>query len=136
MLYPLVKVTAKVPDVVIGVPEILNPVGTVIATDVTVPLVELVPAPIAVLNVAASNQLTVLSAFALKNVIADGFVDVNIFPPIVVAPNDVLPVAGTKPVEPPSHFILSEYAVFQLVCSDVVGIIYPDVKLNTLVFFV
>jgi len=39
MLYPAVKVNPKVPAVVIGEPEIESPVGTVIATDVTVPLI-------------------------------------------------------------------------------------------------
>ena len=36
--YPAAKVTAKVPELVIGEPAILKPVGTVIATLVTVPV--------------------------------------------------------------------------------------------------
>jgi len=69
-------VTAKVPVVVIGEPVTVNPVGTLMATLVTVPVVELVPAPIAVLNVAASKAETVLSALMRGNVIAVGFVNV------------------------------------------------------------
>jgi hypothetical protein len=103
-----------VPEEVIGLPEIERPVGTEAETLVTVPEVELVPAPIAVLNVAASKALTVLSALYLGNVIAEGLVNVNRFPPIVVAPKDVLPVAAVSPVLPPSHFNLSVYAEFQL----------------------
>ena len=38
ILYPDVSVTAKVPEVVIGEPETVKPVGTVIATDETVPI--------------------------------------------------------------------------------------------------
>ena len=85
------------------------------ATDVTEP--PPVPAPIAVLNDAASNHETVLFALACKNVIADGFVDVNIFPPTVVAPRDVLPVAEVPEFARvlPSHLNLSLYAVSQLV---------------------
>src|SRR5436190_20908947 len=71
-------------------------------------------APMAVRKFDALNQSNELSAFARPNVIADGFVDVNILPPIVVAPNDVRPVAAVKPVAPPSHLLRSEYAVFQL----------------------
>ena len=118
--------TAKVPDVVIVPPVKYEPPATL----VTVPVVELVPAPIAVLKVAASSALTVLSALNLGNVIADGFVKVNIFPPTVVAPNDVLPVAAVNPVAPPSHLFLSVYAVSQFVCEVVVGIEYPLVKVN------
>ena len=36
--YPAAIVNANVPDVVIGVPETDKPVGTVMATDVTVPV--------------------------------------------------------------------------------------------------
>ena len=97
------SVNAKVPDVVMGDPVTVNPVGVVIATDVTVPVVELVPAPIAVRNVAASKADTVLSALNRGNVIALGLVSVNMFWPTVVPPNDVRPVAATKLVEPPSH---------------------------------
>ena len=95
--------TAKVPDVVIVPPVKYEPPITL----VTVPVVELVPAPIAVLKVVASSALTVLSALNLGKVIADGFVKVNIFPPTVVDPSDVLPVEAVNPVEPPSHLFLS-----------------------------
>ena len=68
--------TAKVPDAVMGEPVTVNPVGTLMATLVTVPVVELVPAPIAVLNVVASKADTVLSALIRGNVIAVGFANV------------------------------------------------------------
>jgi len=73
------------------------------ATEVTVPEVEDVPAPIAVLKVAASKAETVLSALNLGNVTAEGFTRVKILLPIVVAPKEVLPVDATKFVFPPSH---------------------------------
>ena len=56
------------------------------ATLVTVPVVELVPAPIALRKVAASKAETVLSALKRGNVTALGLVRVNILPPTVVAP--------------------------------------------------
>ena len=62
-----------------GEPLMDNPVGTVIATEVTVPVVELVPAPIAVRNDAASSADTVLSALNRGKVIALGLVSVNMF---------------------------------------------------------
>jgi hypothetical protein len=72
-----------------------------VATLVTVPVVELVPAPIAERNVAASRAETVLSALNLGNVIADGFVNVNMLLPTVVAPRFVLaPVFVVDPVPP------------------------------------
>ena len=43
MEYPEANTTASVPDVVMGVPDTVNPVGTVIATEVTVPAVVLYP---------------------------------------------------------------------------------------------
>ena len=95
------NVNANVPLVVMGVPAIDKPVGTVIATDVTVPVVEDVPAPIAERNVAASSALTVLSALNLGNVIADGFVSVNMLPPNVVAPRFVLAAAAVVAPVPP-----------------------------------
>jgi hypothetical protein len=42
MVYPDVNDNAGVPELVIGFPEIDNPVGTDISTLVTVPVVELV----------------------------------------------------------------------------------------------
>jgi hypothetical protein len=91
-----------VPEVVIGLPVTVSPVVLPEkATDVTVPVVELVPAPIAVRNVAASRVLTVLSAFTLRNVIAEGLVSVNRLPPTVVAPKFVrAPAASVAPVPP------------------------------------
>ena len=88
----------------------------------TVPVVDDVPAPIAVLNVAASRAETVLSAFILVNRIALGFVNVKKLPPTVVAPNDVLPVAATRFVEPPFHCKRSVNAESQFACDVVVGI--------------
>ena len=86
------------------VPVIVPPViGEVVAIDVTVPEVDDVPAPIAVLKVAASKAETVLSALNRGKVIADGLVSVNRLPPTVVAPSEVLPVAATRFVAPPSH---------------------------------
>jgi hypothetical protein len=79
-----------------------------------------VPAPIAVLNVVASKVDTLLSAFNLGNVIAEGLVRVNKLPPTVVAPRDVLPVEAVRPVAPPSHLNLSVYAVSQLVLLSVI----------------
>ena len=43
MLYPPCKLKAKVPLVVMGLPEIASPVGTVISTEVTVPAPPLIP---------------------------------------------------------------------------------------------
>ena len=54
----------------------LETTGAVPVTDVTVPVVELVPAPIAVRKVAASRVETVLSTFILGKVIAVGFASV------------------------------------------------------------
>lgn len=76
MEYPAVMVRARVPDVVMGLPETESPVGTVIATDVTVPVVLEVPAPMAVRKDAASSEETVLSALKRGNVTALGFVSV------------------------------------------------------------
>jgi len=74
------------PDVV-TVPLRLKPLTEPVPdTDVTVPVVELVPAPMAVRNVGASNAETVLSALKRGKVIADGSVKVKTLPPMVVAP--------------------------------------------------
>ena len=73
-----------------------------------------VPAPMAALKLVEVNTLTVLSALKRGKVIAEGFVKVNIFCPIVVPPKLVRPVDGTRSVAPPSHFNLSVNAVFQL----------------------
>lgn len=117
MEYPDCNATANVPLVVTGDPDTVNPVGTVMATLVTEP--DPVPAPMAVLNVAASNALTELSALMRGNVMADGLVSVKKFWPTVVPPRDVRPVDAVNPVAPPSHFRRSVYAVFQ----------FPDVAM-------
>jgi hypothetical protein len=98
MLYPLCRLRASVPDSVIGVPDTLKPVGTVIATLVTVPVALLLPAPIAVLKSAALNALTLLSAFSRKNDIAEGLVSVKSACPAVVPPIAVLNVLAVKAV--------------------------------------
>lgn len=100
-----------VPDPVIVPPVI----GEVVTIEVTVPVVDEVPAPMAVLKVAASSAEIVLSAFSLGNVIADGLIRVNRFPPTVVAPKEVLAVAATRLVLPPSHCNLWVYAESQFV---------------------
>ena len=96
-VFVVVASTAMVPLVVI-----VPPVKYVPATiDVTVPVVELVPAPIAERNVAASKDDTVLSALKRGNVTALGFVMVNRLPPSVVAPRLVrAPPAVDDPVPP------------------------------------
>jgi hypothetical protein len=114
-----------VPELVIGLPDTDNPVGTDISTLVTVPVVLEVPAPIAVLKSDALRALTVLSALRRTKVTAEGLVRVNRLLPTVVAPRLVRPVEAVKPVEPPSHFSLSVYAVSQLLWLAVVGIEYP-----------
>lgn len=90
---------ARVPEVVIGEPVTVKPVGTEAATDVTDP--PPVPAPIAVLKVAASRAETVLSAFTLRNVIALGFVKVKRFEPAVVPPRLVRAAAAVVAPVPP-----------------------------------
>lgn len=89
--------------VVVGLATEINP--PVKPTVVTVPLP--VPAPIAVLKSEALSQSTVLSALALKKVIALGFVEVKILLPTVVAPKFVLaPAAVPEPVPPLAIAIL------------------------------
>ena len=69
----------RVPLEVIGLPEIATSEPVVPAdkaTEVTVPLVLDVPAPIALRKVAASSADTVLSALKRGNVTAEGFVNV------------------------------------------------------------
>ena len=88
--------------VLVTVPERLKPLTVPVPpTLVTVPLVELVPAPIAVLNVAASKALTVLSALKRVKVIAEGLVSVNMLFPTVVAPKLVRAVAAVVAPVPP-----------------------------------
>jgi len=98
-------VTAKVPPNVkfpdvVTVPDRLIPETVPVPpTDVTVP--EPVPAPIAVLNVAASRDETVLSAFIRGNVTALGFVNVKKLLPTVVAPKLVLALGAVVAPVPP-----------------------------------
>lgn len=73
--------------------------GLVPVTLVTVPLP--VPAPIAVLNVAASRVDTVLSALMRTKVIALGLVRVKKFDPTVVAPRFVRAVGAVVAPVPP-----------------------------------
>jgi len=89
-----------VPDDIIGeLPTVIAAFAEDTPTDVTVPLP--VPAPMAVLYVAASNVLIVLSALTLRKVIADGFASVNKFPPTVVAPRAVLAAGAVVAPVPP-----------------------------------
>ena len=101
VMAPRVKVMAGV--VVAFATDPLTPLAVTTDAVVTVPVAEEVPAPIAVLKVAASRAETVLSAFKRGKVIAEGFTSVNIDCPIVVPPKDVRPVPAVNPVEPPSH---------------------------------
>lgn len=87
----------KVPDVVIGPP--VKPVPD--ATDVTVPVVLDVPAPMAVRNVAASKEETVLSALKRGKAIAATLATVNKLPPRVVAPKFVRAAAAVVAPVPP-----------------------------------
>ena len=89
------------PDVV-TVPDKDRPFAEPVPpTEVTVPVVELVPAPIALRNVAASRADTVLSALKRGNVIADGLTRVNTLAPTVVAPSDVRAADGVVAPVPP-----------------------------------
>jgi hypothetical protein len=90
-----------VPEPVIGEPVTERNVGTDIATEVTVPVVELVPAPIAVRKSVAFRAETVLSALNLGNVIALGLVSVKTLPPTVVAPRAVRAKAAVLDPVPP-----------------------------------
>ena len=74
------------PEEVTGDPETDNMLGRLNPTEVTVPFVLDVPAPIAVRNSASVNADTVLLALILGNRIADGFVSVKKLLPTVVAP--------------------------------------------------
>ena len=79
-----------------GVPAtVMRPPAKDCATEVTV------PAPIAVLNVAASSAETVLSALILGKVIADGLVSVKKLEPTVLAPSDVLAPDAVVAAVPP-----------------------------------
>jgi hypothetical protein len=102
-----VGVTLKVPPsvndpLVVTVPLKVNPdTVPVPLIDVTVPVVLEVPAPIAVLKVAASSVDIVLFALNRGKVIADGLVSVNILPPTVVAPKLVRAVGAVVAPVPP-----------------------------------
>ena len=86
-----------VPEPVIAEKSIPLPADTL----VTVPLLLPVPAPMAVLKSEAFNAVTVLSAFTLRKVMADGLDNVNILFPTVVAPKLVRAVdAEVAPVPP------------------------------------
>ncbi|NBX77539.1 MAG: hypothetical protein EBQ92_13380 [Proteobacteria bacterium] len=89
-----------VPELVIGPPvRVTQLIVPEVATLVTEP--PPVPAPIAVRKQGAESAETVLSAFTLRNVIAEGLARVNKFPPTVVAPRLVrAPLAVEDPVPP------------------------------------
>ena len=93
--------SVTVPVVVIGPPVRVRPlIEPEVATLVTEP--PPVPAPIAVLKVAASRVETVLSALIRRNVIADGLVSVKRFEPTVVAPRLVRAAGAELAPVPPS----------------------------------
>jgi len=95
-------------------------------TLVTVPVVLLVPAPIAVLKLAASRAETVLSALTLRNVMALGLVRVNRLPPTVVAPRLVrAPAAVDEPVPPSAMAISVPFQTPLLMVPRVVMLLLP-----------
>ena len=96
-VFVVVASTANVPLVVIVPPVRYVPA----VMDVTVPVVELVPAPIAERNVAASKDDTVLSALKRGNVTALGFVIVKRLLPRVVAPRLVRAPGAVEDAVPP-----------------------------------
>ena len=88
--------SVRLPDEV-TVPERVRPLTVPVPeTLVTVPVVELVPAPIAVLKSVALSADTVLSALKRGKVIALGFAKVNRLPPTVVAPSVVRAVPAAS----------------------------------------
>lgn len=120
--------TARVPDVVKGLPVTERNVGTVIPTLVTVP----VPAPIAVLYDVASSVETVLSAFILGNVIALGFVTVKKLLPTVVAPRLVLaPLLVVEPVPPLATASVPASVTAPGVAADGVNPVVPALNVVT-----
>jgi hypothetical protein len=90
-----------------------------VATQLTEP--PPVPAPIAVLKVAASRVETVLSALIRRNVIADGLVSVKKFEPTVVAPRLVRAAGAELAPVPPSA-----------IARSVIPVIDPPVILTLL----
>jgi hypothetical protein len=82
----LAKLALSVPDEVTGDPETDKMLGRLNPTEVTVPLVLDVPAPIAVLKADADKAVTVLFALNCGKVIASGLESVNKLFPMVVAP--------------------------------------------------
>ena len=99
-----VPARVNVPVVVTGPPLNVRPVVPPVAlTEVTVPVVELVPAPMAVRKVAASSALTVLSALMRGKVIALGFANVKKLAPTVVAPRPVRAALCVVPPVPPER---------------------------------
>lgn len=90
-------------------PDNVNPLTLPVPdTEVTVPDVLDVPAPMAVRKSEALSALTVLSALSRRKANEDGLGKVNKLLPIVVAPRLARPVAAIKPLLPPSHFRRSE----------------------------
>lgn len=86
----------------VTVPESVRPLAEPVpATEVTVPVVLDVPAPMAVRKSAAFREDTVLSALKRRNVTALGLLIVNRLLPSVVAPKLVRAVAAVVAPEPP-----------------------------------
>lgn len=86
----------------VTVPESVRPLAEPVpTTEVTVPVVLDVPAPMAVRKSAAFREDTVLSALKRRNVTALGLLIVNRLLPSVVAPKLVRAVAAVVAPEPP-----------------------------------
>lgn len=82
---PVTVVVSVIAGVVVAEATLpAKPLALTTETVVTVPAVEEVPAPIAVLKAEALNASIVLSAFILRKVIAEGLVKVRKLPPTVV----------------------------------------------------
>lgn len=97
--YPLALAVATGMLITGVVVPVATATGAVPVTEVTVP--PPLPAPIAVLNAAASKVVTVLSALICMNVTALGLASVNRLPPTVVEPKDVRAAeADVAPVPP------------------------------------
>lgn len=97
--YPLALAVATGILITGVVVPVATATGAVPVTEVTVP--PPLPAPIAVLNAAASKVVTVLSALICMKVTALGLASVNRLPPTVVEPKDVRAAeADVAPVPP------------------------------------
>ena len=119
--------SVKVPLPVIGPPLRVKPVPPPAPdTLVTVPVVLLVPAPMAVRKAAASSVLTLLSALICIKRMALGLVSVNKFPPTVVAPRLVrAPAAVVAPVPPLATAMAVPFQVPLVIVPKVVMLLLP-----------